>query len=89
MERVLGIGGFFFASDKPEVIARWYQEHLGITGSGESYDDPVWVQAEGETGTSRRARAAQGLRRNRRTARTLRWSRSPGGRSSFMKMLRT
>ena len=49
MERVLGIGGFFFKSGQPDVLARWYAEHLGVIGPGESYDDPVWCQEEGET----------------------------------------
>lgn len=49
MERVLGIGGFFFVAAEPDVLARWYEEHLGITGPGESYGDPVWVQDSGET----------------------------------------
>jgi catechol 2,3-dioxygenase-like lactoylglutathione lyase family enzyme len=49
MERVLGIGGFFFASRQPDVVARWYEEHLGVIGIGDSYDGPVWVQEAGET----------------------------------------
>ena len=49
MERVLGIGGFFFRSEQPDVVARWYEQQLGVTGFGESDDEPVWIQAEGET----------------------------------------
>jgi glyoxylase I family protein len=49
MERVTGIGGVFFKGDDPAVLARWYEEHLGVVGMGESYDDPVWVQQEGPT----------------------------------------
>jgi catechol 2,3-dioxygenase-like lactoylglutathione lyase family enzyme len=49
MERVLGIGGFFFTSERPDALAQWYADHLGIAGPGESYDDPVWRQEEGET----------------------------------------
>ena len=49
MERVLGIGGLFFKSEQPDVVTRWYADHLGVTGPGESYDDPVWRQEEGET----------------------------------------
>ncbi len=49
MERVLGIGGFFFRSENPDRLAAWYAEHLGVTGPGESYDDAVWRQDEGET----------------------------------------
>jgi len=29
-ERVLGIGGLFFRSRDPKVLALWYQLHLGI-----------------------------------------------------------
>jgi predicted enzyme related to lactoylglutathione lyase len=29
-ERVEGIGGVFFRSDRPEELATWYREHLGI-----------------------------------------------------------
>ena len=49
MERVLGIGGLFFKSEQPDVVASWYAEHLGVTGPGERDDYPVWRQAEGET----------------------------------------
>lgn len=49
MERVLGIGGFFFRSERPDEVAAWYAQHLGVTGSPESYDAPVWRQVEGET----------------------------------------
>lgn len=42
MERVLGIGGFFFRASDPEVLGRWYAEHLGVAGPPMSYDDPVW-----------------------------------------------
>ncbi len=49
MEQVLGIGGFFFRSDRPDLLAQWYADHLGVIGPGESYGDPVWCQAEGET----------------------------------------
>ena len=27
MERVLGIGGIFFRSEQPDVVARWYEQH--------------------------------------------------------------
>lgn len=49
MERVLGIGGFFFKSADPEGLARWYAEHLGIAEVPMSYDAEVWVQEAGET----------------------------------------
>ena|SRR5437016_6484803 len=30
MERVTGIGGIFFRSDRPEELRAWYANHLGI-----------------------------------------------------------
>jgi hypothetical protein len=49
MERVTGIGGVFFTGDDPGMLARWYEDHLGVIGVGASYDDPVWVQQQGPT----------------------------------------
>ena len=49
MERVVGIGGFFFKAADPGLLARWYAEHLGIQEVSESYDAEVWTQAAGET----------------------------------------
>jgi glyoxylase I family protein len=49
MERVLGIGGFFFKATDAEGLARWYDEHLGILPVPQSYDAPVWEQEAGPT----------------------------------------
>ena len=49
MERVTGIGGFFFRSREPEKLAQWYQERLGVKTVPESYDEGPWRQEEGET----------------------------------------
>jgi glyoxylase I family protein len=49
VQRVSGIGGFFFRARDPEALAVWYQERLGIPPVPKSYDDPVWRQQEGET----------------------------------------
>ena len=49
MERVTGIGGFFFRSRDPEAMAAWYEERLGIGPVPESYGGEVWRQEEGET----------------------------------------
>lgn len=49
MQRVTGIGGFFFRSQDPAGLARWYEEVLGVDGIPASYDDASWVQQEGET----------------------------------------
>src|SRR5687767_11322372 len=49
MERVTGIGGFFFRASDPEVLSRWYEEHLGINAPPTSYDGEVWMQQAGPT----------------------------------------
>jgi predicted enzyme related to lactoylglutathione lyase len=49
MERVEGIGGFFFKAADPELLGRWYADHLGVAPPPESYDVQVWNQAAGET----------------------------------------
>jgi predicted enzyme related to lactoylglutathione lyase len=48
MERVTGIGGFFFRARDPVALARWYAEHLGIDTFSEEVDR-TWWQAEGPT----------------------------------------
>jgi len=49
MERVTGIGGLFFRARDPEALARWYQEHLGVTRTPSSYDGEPWEQQAGPT----------------------------------------
>jgi glyoxylase I family protein len=49
LERVTGIGGFFFRARSPDALAVWYQERLGIDPTPRSYDGQVWRQQEGET----------------------------------------
>jgi glyoxylase I family protein len=49
MERVTGIGGFFFRARDPEGLAAWYEERLGVTGVPQSYGSEVWRQQEGAT----------------------------------------
>jgi glyoxylase I family protein len=44
MEKVTGIGGFFFRANDRQALARWYSEHLGI-----DIDDAVWWQEPGPT----------------------------------------
>ena len=48
-ETVLGIGGVFFKGHDADGLAHWYEGHLGILGTGQSYDDPVWEQEAGPT----------------------------------------
>jgi glyoxylase I family protein len=49
VERVTGIGGFFFRARDPEALARWYFERLGIVPVPDSYEGEVWRQEGGET----------------------------------------
>src|SRR4051812_793777 len=49
MERVTGIGGFFFRSGDPGALALWYQERFGITTVPDSYGAEPWRQQAGTT----------------------------------------
>src|SRR2546429_9486794 len=49
MEKVTGIGGFFFRAKDPKALGLWYQQHLGISLTPSSYDDSVWQQGAGPT----------------------------------------
>ncbi|MDH4112351.1 MAG: VOC family protein [Actinomycetota bacterium] len=49
MERVDGIGGFFFTAEDPDSLARWYAETLGVVPAPRSYDEAVWHQQPGPT----------------------------------------
>ena len=49
MEKVTGIGGVFLRTRDPETLARWYEECLGVTGPGASYDREPWNQEAGPT----------------------------------------
>jgi glyoxylase I family protein len=49
MEKVTGIGGFFFRAKDPKALGRWYQQHLGISLTPSSYEDSVWQQEAGPT----------------------------------------
>ena len=49
MERVEGVGGFFFAARDAEALGRWYAEHLGVGEPPPTYDDAVWEQQRGPT----------------------------------------
>ena len=61
MERVQGIGGFFFRAKDPKTLAGWYEANLGVSSVPGNYD-------------TRRGGPARGQRsshRSRRTRRTL------------------
>jgi glyoxylase I family protein len=49
MERVEGIGGFFFRSASPKTLAQWYSDHLGVTLTPPDYDHEPWQQEAGPT----------------------------------------
>jgi hypothetical protein len=49
MEKVIGIGGFFFRADNPEALSRWYADNLGISPPPPDYDSPSWRQTAGTT----------------------------------------
>ncbi|WP_462173989.1 VOC family protein [Pseudoalteromonas xiamenensis] len=49
MEKVTGIGGFFFKSEDPETLANWYEQHLGINLVPKSYGETPWTQDAGPT----------------------------------------
>jgi hypothetical protein len=52
LERVLGIGGLFFRSRDPKMLAQWYQLHLGIDPVPTDYGQKAWQQAGGPTAFS-------------------------------------
>ena len=45
MERVTGIGGYFFRARNPEALEDWYEQNLGIT----KVSAGSWEQAAGLT----------------------------------------
>ncbi len=49
VERVTGIGGFFFRARDPKALADWYEKQLGVTQTPTSYDGVPWRQDEGIT----------------------------------------
>src|SRR4030081_4104185 len=44
MEKVTGIGGFFFRAKDPKALGRWYQQHLGVSLIPTSYEESPWQQ---------------------------------------------
>ena len=49
VERVTGIGGFFFRARDPGALALWYRDRLGVKTVPTSYEDEPWRQQEGAT----------------------------------------
>jgi predicted enzyme related to lactoylglutathione lyase len=49
MEKVTGIGGFFFRAKDPKGLALWYQQHLGVSLVPSSEGESPWQQEAGPT----------------------------------------
>ena len=49
MEKVTGIGGFFFRAKDPKALGLWYQQHLGISLIPTSAEESPWEQEAGPT----------------------------------------
>jgi predicted enzyme related to lactoylglutathione lyase len=49
MEKVTGIGGFFFRAHDPKALGLWYQQHLGISLTPSSEGGSAWEQEAGPT----------------------------------------
>ena len=49
MEKVNGIGGFFFRAKDPKALGLWYEQHLGILPIPTSYGETGWQQEAGPT----------------------------------------
>ena len=47
MERVTGIGGFFFRARDPKALALWYQQNLGVDPVPKDATLRPWHAAEG------------------------------------------
>ena len=49
MEKVTGIGGFFFRSKDPKGLAEWYERHLGVSRTPQTEQQEPWSQEAGAT----------------------------------------
>jgi glyoxylase I family protein len=49
MEKVTGIGGFFFRAKDPKALGLWYQQHLGVSLIPTNYGESPWHQEAGPT----------------------------------------
>ncbi len=49
MEKVTGIGGFFFRAKDNVALAKWYADALGVTAPPTDYDQKPWRQESGTT----------------------------------------
>lgn len=49
MQKVQGIGGLFFRAEDPARLAKWYEDHLGVSLVPTSYEQEPWQQDAGPT----------------------------------------
>lgn len=49
MQKVQGIGGFFFRAKDPKGLATWYRDHLGIDLAPTDMNMTPWVTEAGVT----------------------------------------
>jgi glyoxylase I family protein len=49
MDRVMGIGGWFFRAKEPKMLAEWYRKNLGIDPVPADYTQKPWSQEAGPT----------------------------------------
>ena len=49
MEKVTGIGGFFFRAKDPKSLAQWYNDRLGVSPVPKSKNESAWQQEAGPT----------------------------------------
>jgi glyoxylase I family protein len=49
MEKVTGIGGFFFRARDPQALAEWYRDHLGVDLVPDDCGKLPWQQQAGPT----------------------------------------
>ena len=52
MEKITGIGGFFFRAKDHKGLAQWYERHFGINRVPTSPDTEPWKQEAGHTAFS-------------------------------------
>lgn len=46
MQKITGIGGYFFRAKDPQALGKWYEENFGINSAG---SEEIWYQEAGPT----------------------------------------
>lgn len=49
MEKVTGVGGFFFRARDPQALAQWYADNLGVSPVPTDYNMTPWTTEAGTT----------------------------------------